>query len=456
MVIFSYSAAAFAMCLCATYLVFRIRLFVAASSMLLAALLLIYGPAYLVYMYTRGAIEWYNISPVFEEIARRPHFEEVKLAMTLSIALMFIGVVAGCEIIQRLAPARARQLDVSLRSWDRQPLAPGVGDPWLLLMAIVALGLFSLSVSIVEHHFTVIREYFSYGKTELEKIDFRQRHGGSGVYAFRVLTTSVTPMFVVWGMLSGLARRSAALILAAAFLLAVTMLAKLDTLSKGPPALFMFQMLFAAYAYYRNEVTWRAVLIASGLALCVLYPIVTLAIPEVSGYLALRFMGYRIFNVPNEVLLEYFAVFPHIVPHTWGADIRLVSALVGKTFDPAYNVVARIWHGDAPGITSNALFIADGWAQFSYYGVLVLSVLAGAICRAIDLVWLLRGKTAVNIAILAAVFIGIYHLLQGALTTALLTGGLLLCPLVAWLLVAVSNLVPWCLEKRSKPIANEA
>ena len=95
--------------------------------------------------------------------------------------------------------------------------------------------------------------------------------------------------------------------------------------------------------------------------------------------------------------------------------------------------MADIWFGEQ-GITNPALFIADGWADFSYAGVITYSILVGAICRTIDLVFLANGKSAVAVAVLAASVWGLLTLLTTALNIALFTGGLLLAPAMAAML----------------------
>jgi hypothetical protein len=100
--------------------------------------------------------------------------------------------------------------------------------------------------------------------------------------------------------------------------------------------------------------------------------------------------------------------------------------------------VAYTWHGNHD-VTSPALFIADAWVDFSYAGVIVFSVIAGAICRSIDAVFLVHGKTIVSVAVLGAAFIGVFTLLTTALNAALFSGGLLLAPALAGLLIAATR-----------------
>jgi hypothetical protein len=111
---------------------------------------------------------------------------------------------------------------------------------------------------------------------------------------------------------------------------------------------------------------------------------------------------------------------------------------MGLLYVPAFSIVAHTWYGTYD-VTSPALFIADAWTDFSYAGVIVFSLAAGAICRLIDAFFLVQGKTVVNIAVLGATFIGVFTLLITSLNIALLSGGLLLAPILAGLLVTLAR-----------------
>jgi hypothetical protein len=100
--------------------------------------------------------------------------------------------------------------------------------------------------------------------------------------------------------------------------------------------------------------------------------------------------------------------------------------------------VAYTWHG-THDITNNALFIADAWADFSYAGVIVYSLIAGAVCRSIDAAFLVHGKTFVDVVVLATGLFGVLTLLITALNAGLFSGGLLLAPVLAGLLVIATR-----------------
>jgi hypothetical protein len=446
----SYAAAAAAMCGAAIYLFFRLRLFLTITTMLVGSLLLIYGPLFLSYTLSSG--ERAYLIHLLSGVAGPPHeiFSIIKVkipdlgavitAMNFSIALMYAGIVVGIEAVDRLIPKRIALMRTALTNWNGQALHDDVGDHRGLLIVILALLALMSFFSIMENHIATIWHFLSI-KGDEENIArdlFRARFAGSPNYFYRVILGAVAPMFVIWGLVAGLLSRSWSLLLAASLLFLVIMIGKIETLSKAPPAFFLIQLMVAALLTFTNRITGRSVLIGVAFVAMVLYATARLTIAVPQGMAGLEFIYYRVFEVESQALLENFAVFPLVHPHMWGTNIRPIATLMGIPYVPAYSIVAYTWHG-SHDMTTPALFIADAWVDFSYAGVIVYSVIAGAICRSIDAIFLVHGKTIVSIAVLGAAFIGIFTLLTTALNAALFSGGLLLAPALAGLLIAATR-----------------
>ncbi|MGY3549392.1 hypothetical protein [Bradyrhizobium sp. USDA 4469] len=134
----------------ALYLIYRLRLRLTTSSFLLAFLLVVHGPAYLVYMLFRG-----GGSIIYERIAHEANFESVVVSLNVSIALMFVCIIIGIEAVDRLMPAGAKQLCLGLSNWNDQRLESGGRRPWLLLTVITLTAAFMAVVSLKEHHLSV-------------------------------------------------------------------------------------------------------------------------------------------------------------------------------------------------------------------------------------------------------------------------------------------------------------
>jgi hypothetical protein len=101
----SYVIAALAIYGAGLYLIYRLDLYFTASSMLLGFLLLVYEPAYLAYMLFRRPI-----SVVDLRISNSLNFDDIVVSLNLSIAIMFFCVIAGIELVDRLAPRSAETL----------------------------------------------------------------------------------------------------------------------------------------------------------------------------------------------------------------------------------------------------------------------------------------------------------------------------------------------------------
>lgn len=264
---------------------------------------------------------------------------------------------------------------------------------------------------------------------------FRLHFASSPNYFYRLILAAIAPMFVIWGLLASGLNKSWSLLLAALLLFIATLIGKFDTLSKAPPAFFLVQLMVAALLTFTNRITWRSALGGACLVAIVLYAITRLIMVFPEGTAVLQVVYSRVFEAENQSLFENFATFPFMHPHMWGANIRPIAVLLGKPLIPGYSIVAHTWYGTYD-VTSPSLFIADAWADFSYAGVIVFSLIAGAVCRSIDAVFLVHGKTVVGVAVLGATFMGVFTLLVTALNTALLSGGLLMGPILAGLTVA--------------------
>jgi len=416
--------------------------------MLVGSLLLIYGPAFLSFTLSSGergflfetitgTVGWHPNALFSALKARIPDFDAVITAMNFSIALMYAGIVMGIEAVDRIIPQRITKMRPALANWNAQIIQDDPESHSSLLIAISGVLLFMLFFSIKEHHIATIWQFLSINgdKENVARDMFRSQFGGSPSYSYRFVLSAIAPMFVIWGLLAGILNKSRPLLFAASLLLIATMIGKFETLSKAPPAFFAIQLMVATLLAFTNRITWRNALGAIGLFALVLYGVTRMTIYNPTG---LEFIYYRVFEVENQSLLENFATFPQMHPHMWGANLRSVAMLLGVPYIPAYSIVAYTWHGTYD-VTNPALFIADAWTDFSYAGVIVFSLIAGAVCRSIDAIFIVHGKTVVSVAVLGATFIGVFTLLTTALNTALLSGGLLLAPILAGLVVAVSR-----------------
>src|SRR5260370_393932 len=85
----------------------------------------------------------------------------IAVSLNLSIAIMFVCVIAGVELVDRLAPRSAQALLRTVSGWNFQPLSGERSSPWALLIVILALGLFMAWISVKEGHLAIIAGFLS-------------------------------------------------------------------------------------------------------------------------------------------------------------------------------------------------------------------------------------------------------------------------------------------------------
>src|SRR3954447_10971591 len=306
MLVASYVLIAFAICGAIIFLCSRLRFFLTASTMLVVSLLLIYGPAYISFMLSSGEKSMViqrlsgsmgGKSVIFSIIqAASPDFNAIIIAMNFSLALMFVGVIAGISIVDRLLPKRIAAMQVSLAGWNSQPLKDDVGGSRVLVVAITVLTLFMAWVSVRENHLGVVKGFLSITDDEAARVIYRLNRGGSHSYLYRIVLGAVAPMLVVWGMISGWINRSWLLLLAAGLLFGAVIIGKADTLSKAPPAFFLVQMIVAGLLVFRNRVNWRGGIAVLFAIILVFYLTIKLTVLAYDSFGALGFLYYRVFE----------------------------------------------------------------------------------------------------------------------------------------------------------------
>jgi hypothetical protein len=432
LIIPSYLVAAVSMTGAAVYLVRKTRGRICTTSMLLGFLLVFYGPAYLLYML------YYNIhSVVYRQIIKSPYFDDGVVSLNVAVAIMYFGCILGIEIADRIAASRRDGLTVALERWSAIRLNGNRQVVALLIAINLALSIYMIGVSIYENHLGIVLGYLRAGDTVAARDEFRLVFSGTRIYSYRLMVASIAPFFLIWGMLEGWVQGSKLLMAASILLLLTTFFGRVEMLSRAPVAFIVVQLGLAVVFCFRNRVTWQFAVLGSLAAIAVFYPLIELTIPETArSGTALSFFFRRAFFGSNEPILEFFSAFPYYLSHTWGANIRPLAYLMGIEFRPAYVDVSYLWRSE-PGSISNAMFIADAWADFSFLGVIVASILVGMLCRAIDLMVFSQGKSAMTVAVLASMFGGVLSLMVTSAQTAMLSGGLLSVPLLA---LAVSAL----------------
>jgi len=117
--------------------------------MFVGLLLLIYGPAFLSFTlssgeyallirpFIAGGMPAPSIIPAIH--AKGLDLNAIITAMNFSVALMYVGVVAGIEIVNRSAPLRTTMLASAVEGWRDQTIADDVRSHSILLIVMSLL-----------------------------------------------------------------------------------------------------------------------------------------------------------------------------------------------------------------------------------------------------------------------------------------------------------------------------
>lgn len=427
-----------------------VRPTISLSSTALGCLLVFHGPAYWYYTRRWGlgegtAFDLYNqawprsaltidegvidVSALYyTRISAAVRDADVLLSLDGALALTFVLFCFGVWLADKARGHRPSAHAQALRQWQTTPLLPLKNDVSArILVAAGAAILFMMYFLIRDGQLLKVYTYFATQADEFEKIAMRREMGGSASYAFNLALGTVLP-FVAFSLWSWWRAGASSVRWLALALILLVCLAKLATLSKAPAAVFVLQLLVLEFARRSLQISWRFIALLLGASALLFSAMTFVANSDLrSARESLLFLFYRIFMIPNESLLEYFAVFPQQLAHTNGHDIRWLAQLVGvEPLQSTFWRVAETLRG-APGSTTTAMYMADAWAAFSWIGILVVSTAFGFLLRWIDIELIVkRGRSVVTLAGLGLGHYGIFVGLSTAFQTTLLTGGLLL------------------------------
>ncbi len=399
--------------------------------LLVGALWLIHGVPLMVYVHETGPDTF-----IFEQALAHTDRAAVLSRLLLAVSLMFVCLLLGIAGADRSFPFWRDTAAQAGRPAPGQSLARvahvGAIQRVLLWTLVVAM----LAVSVERAQVADIAAYFRFHGSEVERSALRREFGGTPYYAYNVMLHAVAPFLVMVLYCDDLRARRTLWpgALTVALFLAV-LLGKMGTLSKAPPVIFLLQLILLKVLLGNPLFSLRGIARLSIAALLLLMMMTRVTLPELDLRAALAFLHYRMFDIPNEVLLEYFAAIPASIRHTWG--MSFFDALRGRAHADTlatYFSVAELTRGSVMS-SSNAMFIGDAWAQFSWPGVAVVSVAAGFLVRFIDLYGQRSGFTDQSACLVAGCAAGIFTILSTSFTTGLVTGGLAIIPVLSALFV---------------------
>lgn len=399
--------------LVALYLAAREGRWISVTAMLLGALLVLYGGGHL-YYYERGEID-----------------DRVSDRVTLALSLMWVGLIAGVELVRALAPTAQRRRARMLHSWEVSPLELWQGDSALWQLLALALVFYLATMFVVLGKAQQIVAFIALD-SELAKREFRLAVGSEGGYFFRLVLTTVAPLVALYSAVFAWAtRRRFDLVLASA-LVVLVLLFKIGSFHKAQWVWFVVQLLLAFRLMYsaRANVGWM--LVGAGIFVAALLLGAQFAFPDLDILGLWGYLTYRVFEITNEGLYQFVYVYPEYISHAHGMNVGALHALFAEGgFVPAHTRVAQFF--GSMDATNNAVFIADAWVDFAYAGVFGVSTIIGAVVKAVDLYAGALGKTPASIALTAYAFFSVVTLSSTSAFTTLLTGGLASVPLFVFL-----------------------
>jgi hypothetical protein len=425
--------AVFAMCFAGIFLYKYVGLNFSLSSVMVMLLLLLHSGAYIYYINVWGPESGY-LEFVLKASEGMPIIETVNIAMSL----LFIGVCVGIRIADCLFGGGSTKMKFAIENWrTKEILFDKKSQKKLYALMMLTIIFMLVPFAIAENQLTNVIAYFSDLSGESEKVYLRRQFGGSSSYIYNLLNSTFVSFLLFTALAAKFSGRwhvSWCGILGS-FLMLVA-LSKLALLSKGPFAILLLQTVIV-YLMTKSLklhlwLIFKMMLIVSCIFAGMIY-MVNLGNESVD--LIFDILFYRSLMIPNEGIVEYFSAIPYAIDFTWGQQISWITKIFDSNPGPAtYWLVAEVHRGNLDS-TTTAMFLADAWAEFSWYGVALFPLIVGMCLRAIDIKLFLHGRPTIwKLGGLSLGHFGIYVAMNTSFLTALMTGGILfVIPFSIWL-----------------------
>jgi len=362
---------------------------------------------------------------------------DVHRAVTLSLILMWAGLITGIELSSRCMPALAARSRQVISQWRGTPLSNPAHADQLLAALGVLMALFMLGIFFGFGKLGQLRNFLSF-ESGHEKLQYRLELSAQGGYLYQLLVASIAPFLSFLLLTKAAASRRTYLRAAGLLLCAAVFAGKLGTFQKVPWLIYVLQLIIVVQLSKRLEIGVGRILLFVFIVFAGAIAAALIAIPELDTTSIFEWLAYRFFEINNEVIYQTFYVYPRYLPHTWGMNIGLVHTVFGSgELRSAHTEVASFF--GAEGATFDAFFVADAWVDFGYVGIVLTALLVGFVVKTMDIYITSLGKTALAVALLGGGMYGVFQLQVTSAFTAFLTGGLLLIPLLVLAAQALIN-----------------
>ncbi len=361
----------------------------------------------------------------------------VRRAVTMSLIAMWFCLLLGIELARATWPSLTARSERAVSSWKSTPMTDRTHGDQMLAAIGILVALYLVAVFL---YFGKPSQFLHYLSLQLstDKSKFRQDFGAEGGYLYQTLASSVAPFLSFLLFLKGAVSRKRSLQIIGLLVGAMALAGKITTYAKTPWLVFVLQTIIVFQATRSLKFGVGRFLFFSITLLLGVVLAVVVAIPQLDFAGIVEFLVYRFVEINNEVIYQTFYVYPDYLPHTWGMNIGLIHGIFGSgDLVSAHTRVASFF--GAVGATFDSFFIGDAWVDFSYGGVIVMSLAVGFVVKSVDVFVTSLGKTPLSLALLGSGMYGLFQLEVTSAFTAFFSGGLVLIPLLASLSAGLVN-----------------
>ena len=259
-----------------------------------------------------------------EDIDARAH-----TAVTTCLILMWFSLIVGIELARAGSSVRAATARLVIRRWKSTPLANNPDGSQLLALVgiIVAAVIFGIFLYLGKP--SQLRNFLSLDLSQ-DKVRYRADFASGGGYVYQTLIISIAPFISFLLLMKGIATKQRYLFAIGLLVCAAVFAGKLGTFEKIPWLVYLLQLMAVFQLPRRLEfgigrVLIFLVVVAAGAAFAA-----HIALPDLDSGSIIEWLGYRFFEVNNEVVYQTLYVYPRYLPHAWGMNIGLIHSLFGS------------------------------------------------------------------------------------------------------------------------------
>lgn len=362
------------------------------------------------------------------------NFTSVRNLAALNISLCSIFIFLGKLIFQISFPSNKTSAKIIAN-------AQRIINKWLLISLSIFVALVLVLALFVYGGLDAIK-IITASRGQLNPLELKEIRFDSGVHGwvkpvFSYVNTSLSRLFPFLLIGYGTLHNNKYYKWFGYFIIILISLAEISTLHKSTFIYYLLQVII----FYALLKKWK-------LNTRFMIPVIAIIFTILMGYYAfltstdgiISIVGEissRIVNEPHRCLNEYLKFWPEYQPHRYGMNIRVIHGLFSsQEFEPAFKTVIYQYTDPASPLlgTWPALFIADAWVDFSFFGVIIYSFVFGLMLELLDR-YTRNNDDYLAYSLIASLFISVTIPLENSLITAFIGGGIITLPILVWMLI---------------------